>query len=1833
METVKRRLLITTTLLVLMSVTIFAPSSLFSNANNDDEIENAYNGPVYLTNYTFNTMSIDGHVVTGPTEWDAKNYTLSDPNNDAFAYFQWDYDSLYFGFLYSDEAQSFGDNVTLYLDVDGDEVRTNNRDICIILNGINQVYYGIWKSGISNYENVSALPTGFEKAVGFNSSELGYMHYEMQIPMSNISNPYSGNIGFTVGAQDYDTGEWVMDKPAGTIADWNDLIFNHDAPFLWGPLINNRGGFNDSTRFVFSSDYYSAINRPPISVILNITSDSDPSITTEIQMNELIPSDQNYLDGKGYVVDQKLTFPEGWYSYYAYSVDGKMNTTTSKNKIYLFEKENNFGLFDGLGYTYDFSGFFGLIDATFTDNFVDMGAGNWMISGDTTYPGAGVNSRFMETPERNSTILSGTYPFDNNTHEWSFVPTDLEVGDSLNISVIDQGDMNFTVVSINMIRWNGNSYFAYRLENGSSYIYYEQQTGLMLEGNFDLAGLAGDYTLDLSTTNAFDNLLKPVLTDVIIAPKDLSDPVVNSTVDFNCTYYDFDNRTSEALSVTISNGTDTFGTFDLSLDPVIGTTREEGVHYSTSLILWNTSFAESIKNYTSTITAIDGRFIVNSQLAAPNVSYINKYAPNLFDGGSKPWLVANNGTAISFNVTYNDTDNNFPSVVRLHINYSTGMFEMTPNDPSNRDYMGGINYTYTIPAIDQPGLYEYNFSLVDQEGNPINTTSKYLYVVDAPPEINLVKPKGGFQVGNDFTVEITSPSTDVDEIWYNITDATGTVLIHNSYTLGVPQELDDTLPPGIYNITAYLNDTGAGTVVSERHEITLTQDPYFDILLVDMDNSTLETLYVDALKDIGFRQGRDFNVTNYFPTTLDLVGYEVMILATGASEYDWSVNDSVLCDFVNGGGNVYISGQNYYDNGLTNFMENFTGVINSNPLASETGITGISGNPVSDGLSIFLNDIAGYDNYTSGQQKSNELTVSGVDVLFENGGSYPLGIMNATGNGRILVTSFEFARVLEKTLLMERIVYWLVNSSSVTIESPTQGFYRTEGIWLNITTADPSLDTVQYSIWNATGGFWVNQNTTIPSFSDNWIPLSEGDFTIYVSTNNTWGFRAPVDYSQSFRCDITPPTVFIISPLNTTYIEDQTPFITFLADSSASDIATINTSLYSWDFHGFAWEDQEWMPGVPVDFPIGEGYFAFIAYGIDESGNAGPIVTVNFTVEFCPDVTIVKPNLGLYNVSEVPVNITATSNDGVSVIYYDIQNRSSGQMLYEDLIYDNTDPLTYTMPTLPDGIYRIWAYANDSEDYASLSDNWWDFEIDTTAPSLSIYTDLSDSNVNWINDNQMEVYYWSFDARLDTLWYSIYYSDGATWITTGNVTYDGDFYGLPTDTYTNLLDGDYVVFLYGNDTLGNEAEVIRYFVIDTQAPEFDQLIISTNDINTPIDMNLFGIDDTSLGTATLYYNATGISGTQSVSMTKRNTWEFNATIPAFSYNTNVTYWFSLADGFGQTNISVVDSFLIRGLASDGDYIFDYTEELKVDFVFNVSVAGDMNIEFFDNNPEGAALQGVEDILSYISIEFSGTMQSAQLRFYYQFGVEFEDVRLYHYDDGTWKEVSLTESADGSYVYADLESFSTYALIQVAGGPDLFSPLALGLVIGLAVAFAVAMILFMRTRQRYVEEVGIKQSKKLGKGKDTDYSSYDTDYPEKAPYETVDQRAKMKRAQKAEEKRKRLEAKAGGVESSSETVSPTKTRPRPTIVTKSEVLGKGAGADADKVEYYCETCKENHLADLDLENPHQDCPDCGNPMGIKVTCAECGASFQVKPEQYTALIKQKTPCPKCNSPLA
>ena len=277
-----------------------------------------------------------------------------------------------------------------------------------------------------------------------------------------------------------------------------------------------------------------------------------------------------------------------------------------------------------------------------------------------------------------------------------------------------------------------------------------------------------------------------------------------------------------------------------------------------------------------------------------------------------------------------------------------------------------------------------------------------------------------------------------------------------------------------------------------------------------------------------------------------------------------------------------------------------------------------------------------------------------------------------------------------------------------------------------------------------------------------------------------------------------PPTISIIQPENTTYTNLQLPVI--VANSTNIESAWYRQSIngitwsnnYSLSYNGTYFKNIscQWVNGLNLIQVFANNSFGDIMTEIEW-----------FTVDIIPpNISVNSPMNITYNKNIIDINLLSSSPD-LDTIWYRIY-------CYTDGIWIDAGNVSWFNPiqrNLSDGYYAIHTWANDTLGNELIYPKIINFTIDTPPQIISI--SITNETKSTTGSLLLNI---SIDAAdLDTIWYRIF--NGTSWIT-GNITWTGAITLL-------LSNGDYLLYIWVNDTQGNEISVVISFTVQITPPK------------------------------------------------------------------------------------------------------------------------------------------------------------------------------------------------------------------------------------------------------------------------------------------------------------------------------------------------------------------------------------------------------------------------------
>lgn len=466
---------------------------------------------------------------------------------------------------------------------------------------------------------------------------------------------------------------------------------NNNIPSLSNAGVSPNSGFCNLTMFQFSVNYTDLDNNAPEFVKVFVNS-------SEYEMVKEDPSDYNYMDGCNYVFELELNIT-GNYNYEFNCSDGTNIVSTSQFMDLNVIKSQ---IFDGMWVKHIFSMGSIIYDSEFSYSFDEWTIFDvtWDLSSNLGYWKVNASDRIM-------TESGGALSFGNGDHTPAWFFSDVDVNDTILISVDGEGDHIF----------NCSNLIEYLLPGFGEVIvcvmedltvpggkaWYERSTGILLNGTFYYYGGSYNYTLDFVTTNVkFDYVANdhpPEISNLKINPISGDQTTL---FNFNATYTDLDNNKPIYINLNI-NGTK----YPMEKVDLLDSDYINGCDYYYELYLQPGNYEYSIEcsdwlYYSSSLKY--------SNLTVTEIANLN--APNLTEGNLSPDYGYTNMTHFIYSVNYTDLDNNAPLFITCTINST--IHEMSKLEIFDDNYMDSCVFILDL-LLKQSGNYEYSFECSDGE--------------------------------------------------------------------------------------------------------------------------------------------------------------------------------------------------------------------------------------------------------------------------------------------------------------------------------------------------------------------------------------------------------------------------------------------------------------------------------------------------------------------------------------------------------------------------------------------------------------------------------------------------------------------------------------------------------------------------------------------------------------------------------------------------------------------------------------------------------------------------------------------------------------------------------------------------------------------------------------------------------------------------------------------------------------------------------------------------------------------------------------------------------------
>jgi hypothetical protein len=309
------------------------------------------------------------------------------------------------------------------------------------------------------------------------------------------------------------------------------------------------------------------------------------------------------------------------------------------------------------------------------------------------------------------------------------------------------------------------------------------------------------------------------------------------------------------------------------------------------------------------------------------------------------------------------------------------------------------------------------------------------------------------------------------------------------------------------------------------------------------------------------------------------------------------------------------------------------------------------------------------------------------------------------------------------------------------------------------------------------------------------------------------------------------PKIAIIQPENKTYLDCHCPIV-------VANFTNIESAWYRQSTTGITWSNNysliyngNYFINNSCKWENGSNIIQLFAN--NSFGNV-IIKILWFTIKILPPIVSIDSPLNItYNKNVIDINLSSPSAD-LDTLWYRLYNGTHG-------ITGNVTWYLGSSIILPDGIYCIFAWGNNSFGSISLPVNIT-FTIDVTAPKITI---ISPENITY-HGCEILINLSSSATDLSKIWYRIYSISELTWIDLVNINWN-----IPTKR--SLPDGSYMLYIWANDTFGNECNIPGNinFIVDAP-PQITSISIINGTVSSTGNL-VFNISISAADLDTIWY--------------------------------------------------------------------------------------------------------------------------------------------------------------------------------------------------------------------------------------------------------------------------------------------------------------------------------------------------------------------------------------------
>jgi len=459
---------------------------------------------------------------------------------------------------------------------------------------------------------------------------------------------------------------------------------------------------------------------------------------------------------------------------------------------------------------------------------------------------------------------------------------------------------------------------------------------------------------------------------------------------------------------------------------------------------------------------------------------------------------------------------------------------------------------------------------------------------------------------------------------------------------------------------------------------------------------------------------------------------------------------------------------------------------------------------------------------------------------------------------------------------------------NITEPDPGEILGWTITLMANVTDDGVGIKNASYRIINSTGSIFNSSSVTANSWIDIWSTTNDtvpyGNYTLIIEAyDNNLNYATA---NVTFIVDNNQPSIQIIEPDQTNRFRNNNFNLNLMFSNEhllnvSYTISSGQQNSTSFSYPGAT--NANFTDLVNVN-SLSEGNYTINVSAVDFAGNLN-----NKTEWFYVDKT--NPTVQSTWLAPTPANNTYTkintqtfnmscSDSFIDVVYIDFNGT-----INDTPQTDSFGNYWWTF-TLTEGNYTYIGYCNDTAGNSNSTETRI-LHIDLTLPFLNI-TFPEAAPYNYHNHTLNFTVYDTFSG-LDKCWKRL--NNGA------NITINCSESTTVNSSTEGTIEGDNYIYMWANDTAGNVASDLVYFVISTHIPAIylnypeEDEIINTNTVN----FSFRAVDKDGMDTCKLWGNWTGI-------------WSLNQTFSSYVNDSITIAPKFVADGTYKWNVQCNDSF-------------------------------------------------------------------------------------------------------------------------------------------------------------------------------------------------------------------------------------------------------------------------------------------------------------------------------------